>query len=49
MTTYFAVDNKGYGQYIEADSWEAAEAICVCNGLDLIGAVIFSFELPEIN
>ena len=47
--TYFAIDNKGIGQYVEADSWIDAESFCACNNLTLIGEVIVILEAPGLN
>lgn len=46
---YLAIDKYGIGQYIEADGFEAAESICACNGLTLIGEVILIIDEPTAN
>lgn len=46
---YLAIDKHGVGQYIEADGFDEAEAICACNDLELVGEVIVIIEEPEVN
>jgi hypothetical protein len=46
---YLAIDKYGVGQYVEADDFEAAEAICACNDLKLVGEVIIILEAPGVN
>ena len=47
--TFLAIDETGICQYIEADSFEAAESVCACNGLTLIGEVILIIDEPNNN
>lgn len=46
---YLAIDKNDIAQYIEADSFEAAESVCACNGLTLIGEVILIIDEPNKN
>ena len=49
MMTFFAIDKNGFGVYVTADNWKAAEAFCLCNGLSLMGTVEIIIEAPGIN
>ena len=46
---YLAIDKYGIGQYIEADDFDAAESVCACNGLTLVGEVILIIDEPNKN
>ena len=46
---YLAIDKNGVGQYIEADSFDAAQSMCDCNGLRLVGKVVVILEAPGTN
>jgi hypothetical protein len=47
--TYFAIDNEGFGTYVDADDWEQARDICICKGYELIGEVVLTIEMPGAN
>ena len=47
--TFLAIDNNGFGCYIEAADFAEAESICACNRLFLIGEVIVVIEQPGLN
>jgi len=46
---FFAINKNDIAEYIEAEDWDAATAICICNDLALVGEVTLIIDEPEVN